>query len=139
MNSFIRNRSFFKKASNIRKNNVLKVVLCGAVGKIGQPISLLLKQSPYVEELALYDIKDTYGLGLELSHIDTQCNVKSYQGVDQLCDALSGAKVVLIVANTQNNTKNLFEANANIVSSLMFAVAEFCPEVNFASYIIIIN
>jgi malate dehydrogenase len=33
-----------------------KAVVVGAAGGIGQPLSLLLKQSTLVKELALYDV-----------------------------------------------------------------------------------
>lgn len=35
--------------------------MLGAAGGIGQPMSLLLKQSPLVSHLALYDIVNTPG------------------------------------------------------------------------------
>jgi hypothetical protein len=34
-----------------------------------QPLSLLLKASPYVDELALYDVVNTPGVAADLSHI----------------------------------------------------------------------
>jgi malate dehydrogenase len=37
------------------------VAVLGAAGGIGQPMSLLLKQSPLVSHLALYDIVNTPG------------------------------------------------------------------------------
>jgi hypothetical protein len=33
-----------------------KVAVVGAAGGIGQPLSLLLKLSPYVKELSLFDV-----------------------------------------------------------------------------------
>ena len=36
---------------------------------ICQPLSLLLKASPYVDELALYDVVNTPGVAADLSHI----------------------------------------------------------------------
>lgn len=38
------------------------MAVCGASGGIGQPMSLLLKQSPLVTELSLYDIVHTPGV-----------------------------------------------------------------------------
>ena len=38
-----------------------KVALLGASGGIGQPLALLLKQSPLVTHLSLYDIAHTPG------------------------------------------------------------------------------
>lgn len=65
----------------------------GASGGIGQPLSLLLKQSPLVTELSLYDIVNTPGVAADLSHIDTPAKVKGFAGADQLKDSLKGAQV----------------------------------------------
>ena len=61
-----------------------KVAVCGASGGIGQPLSLLLKGSPHVTELSLYDIVHTLGVAADLSHIDTAATVKGYNGPEQL-------------------------------------------------------
>lgn len=37
----------------------------------GQPLSLLLKLSPLVDELALYDVVNTPGVAADLSHISS--------------------------------------------------------------------
>jgi hypothetical protein len=47
------------------------VAMLGAGGGIGQPISMLLKLSPLVSELRLYDIVRTLGVGADLAHIDS--------------------------------------------------------------------
>jgi len=73
----------------------------GASGGIGQPLSLLLKQSPLVTELSLYDIVNTPGVAADLSHINTPAKVKAYNGPEQLKDSLKGAQVC------RNNIKNL--------------------------------
>lgn len=65
----------------------------GASGGIGQPLSLLLKQSPFISELSLYDIVNTPGVAADISHIDMAAKVKAYNGPDQLKDALKGAQV----------------------------------------------
>ncbi|KAJ8678232.1 hypothetical protein QAD02_014019 [Eretmocerus hayati] len=69
-----------------------KVAVMGASGGIGQPLSLLLKQSPLVTELSLYDIVNTPGIAADLSHIDTACRVKGYTGPDQLRESLAGVQ-----------------------------------------------
>ena len=38
-----------------------KVAVLGAAGGIGQPLALLLKHSPLINQLALYDIVNTPG------------------------------------------------------------------------------
>lgn len=65
----------------------------GASGGIGQPLSMLLKNSPLVTELSLYDIVNTPGVAADLSHIDTPAKVKAFNGPDQLKDSLRGAQV----------------------------------------------
>lgn len=50
--------------------------MLGASGGIGQPLSLLLKNSPLVSRLTLYDIAHTPGVAADLSHIETRANVK---------------------------------------------------------------
>ena len=46
-----------------------KVAVLGAAGGIGQPLSLLLKLSSEVYELACYDIVGTPGVAADLSHV----------------------------------------------------------------------
>ena len=48
-----------------------KVTVLGASGGIGQPLSMLLKLSPYITELACYDIAHTPGVAADLSHVRT--------------------------------------------------------------------
>ena len=67
-----------------------KVMVAGASGGIGQPLSLLLKQNPLVSNLALYDIAPvTPGVAVDLSHMDTPAKVNGYKGPDQLANAVS--------------------------------------------------
>lgn len=52
------------------------MAVLGASGGIGQPLSLLLKNSPLVSQLNLYDIAHTPGVAADLSHIETRADVK---------------------------------------------------------------
>lgn len=70
-----------------------KVAVMGASGGIGQPLSLLLKQSPLVTELSLYDIVNTPGVAADLSHINTPAKVRAFNGPEQLKNSLKGAQV----------------------------------------------
>jgi hypothetical protein len=45
---------------------MVKVTVCGAAGGIGQPLSLLLKQSELITHLSLYDIVNTPGVAADL-------------------------------------------------------------------------
>jgi malate dehydrogenase len=51
-----------------------KVAVLGAGGGIGQPLSLLLKLSPFVDELSCYDIQGTPGIAADLSHVRRRCS-----------------------------------------------------------------
>ena len=57
-------------STTINKNHC-KVAVLGAGGGIGQPLSMLLKLSPVVDELACYDIVGTAGVAADLSHVST--------------------------------------------------------------------
>jgi len=72
----------------INPQNNVKVAVCGASGGIGQPLSLLLKNSPLVSELSLYDIVHTPGVAADLSHIDTASSVVGFNGPENLEKAL---------------------------------------------------
>ncbi|GFG35833.1 hypothetical protein Cfor_07251 [Coptotermes formosanus] len=110
----------------------VKVAVCGASGGIGQPLSLLLKGSPHVTELSLYDIVHTPGVAADLSHIETAAAVKGYNGPEQLKDALKGAEIVIIPAGVPRKPgmtrDDLFNTNASIVRDLAKACAEVCPK-----------
>ncbi|RDD36544.1 Malate dehydrogenase, mitochondrial [Trichoplax sp. H2] len=109
-----------------------KVAVLGASGGIGQPMSLLLKQSPLISELALYDVAHTPGVAADLSHIDTSTKVAGYTGNDELRKALDGCSVVVIPAGVPRKPgmtrDDLFNTNASIVQSLTDACARTCPE-----------
>lgn len=62
----------------------VKVAVCGASGGIGQPLALLLKQSPLVTKLSLYDIVHTPGVAADLSHIDSPAVTSGHNGPENL-------------------------------------------------------
>lgn len=117
--------------STSSQNNV-KVAVCGASGGIGQPMSLLLKQSPLVTELSLYDIVHTPGVAADLSHIDTISKVTGYNGPENLEKALQGADIVIIPAGVPRKPgmtrDDLFNTNASIVRDLVAGCAKACPK-----------
>lgn len=51
------------------------MAVLGGAGGIGQPLALLLKQSPLISQLSLYDIVGTPGVAADLSHIETPAQV----------------------------------------------------------------
>lgn len=77
------------------------MAVLGASGGIGQPLSMLLKTSPRVGELALYDVANTPGVAADLGHISTASSVKGYVGPDQLPQALQGCDLVVIPAGEE--------------------------------------
>lgn len=109
-----------------------KVAVLGASGGIGQPLSLLLKQSPRVTQLSLYDLRGTPGVAADLSHISTAGSVHGFQGEEQLGKALEGAQVVVIPAGVPRKPgmtrDDLFNTNASIVKALAEAVAKYSPK-----------
>ena len=83
------------------------VAVLGASGGIGQPLSLLLKRSPFVSKLTLYDIAHTPGVAADCSHISTKAKTAGYMGPEQLHDCLKGANVVLIPAGVPRKPGNI--------------------------------
>ncbi|KAK7185542.1 hypothetical protein DPSP01_010778 [Paraphaeosphaeria sporulosa] len=109
-----------------------KVAVLGASGQIGQPLSLLLKSSPLVTELRLYDVVHAIGVATDLNHIDTRAKVSGYLPADNgLEKTLTGAELVIIpagIARKPGMTRDdLFKTNANVIADLLSGVAKFCP------------
>lgn len=111
----------------------MKVTVLGAAGGIGQPLSLILKNSlPAGSCLSLYDVAPfTPGVAKDLSHVPTDVCVDGYTG-DDLLKALEGADVVVIpagVARKPGMTRDdLFKVNAGIVANLVKNCAKVCPK-----------
>lgn len=127
-------RSMLKNLSrqfSVSQADNAKVAVMGASGGIGQPLSLLLKNSPLVSDLSLYDVQHTKGVGADLSHIESKANVTSWVGQSELHDSLEGANVVVIPAGVPRKPgmtrDDLFNVNATIVADLATAVAKVCP------------
>ncbi|POV95140.1 hypothetical protein PSHT_15832 [Puccinia striiformis] len=98
--------------------NFTKVAILGAAGGIGQPLSLLMKQSSLVSELSLYDVRGSPGVAADVSHINTASTCKGYLPQDGgLEKALEGAQIVLVPAGM----------NA-IAADLATAAAKVCPK-----------
>ncbi|PGH14432.1 malate dehydrogenase, NAD-dependent [Helicocarpus griseus UAMH5409] len=112
---------------------MVKAVVLGASGGIGQPLSLLLKASPLVDELALYDVVNTPGVAADLSHISSIAKIKGYLPSDDgLKNALTGADVIVIPAGIPRKPgmtrDDLFKVNAGIVQTLVKGIAEHSPK-----------
>ncbi|KAI9056658.1 malate dehydrogenase [Trametes sanguinea] len=112
---------------------MVKAVVLGAAGGIGQPLSLLLKTNPSITELSLYDIVNTPGVAADLSHIDTPAKVAGFLPPDEgLKKALTGADIVIIPAGVPRKPgmtrDDLFKINAGIVRDLAKGIAEAAPK-----------
>ncbi|KAF2158522.1 hypothetical protein M409DRAFT_38197 [Zasmidium cellare ATCC 36951] len=110
-----------------------KVAVLGASGQIGQPLSLLLKMSNLVNDLFLYDVVHSVGVGVDLNQIDTPGKVQGFLPADNgLEQALAGAEVVVIpagIARKPGMTRDdLFKTNAGVIKTLITAVATTCPK-----------
>jgi len=125
---------FGQLAKNFSTTNAANrhVAVMGASGGIGQPLSLLMKNSPLVTKLSLYDIVHTPGVAADLSHINSPAQVTGFVGPDQLADSLKGCEVVVIPAGVPRKPgmtrDDLFNTNASIVANLAKACAENCPK-----------
>lgn len=109
-----------------------KVAVLGAAGGIGQPLSMLLKLSPAVDELACYDVQGTPGVAADLAHIPTKAPVTgTLPDNNGLETALKGASVVVIPAGVPRKPgmtrDDLFNINAGIVKTLVEGCADHCP------------
>lgn len=108
-----------------------KVAILGAAGGIGQPLSLLVKMSPLVSDLHLYDIANVKGVAADISHCNTPSRVADFTGPSELENCLKGVDVVVIPAGVPRKPgmtrDDLFNINANIVKTLTEAVADHCP------------
>ncbi|GJE92943.1 NAD-malate dehydrogenase [Phanerochaete sordida] len=112
---------------------MVKAVVLGAAGGIGQPLSLLLKANPAVTELGLYDIVNTPGVAADLSHISTPAKVVGYLPPDDgLAKTLKGADIVVIPAGVPRKPgmtrDDLFKINAGIVRDLATGIAKAAPK-----------
>lgn len=90
----------------------------GAAGGIGQPLSLLLKMSPLISHLNLYDIAHTPGVAADLSHIRTKARVSGFLGESQVKESLEGANVVIIPAGVPRKPggwRMFLTVNANLI------------------------
>ncbi|CBI15218.3 unnamed protein product, partial [Vitis vinifera] len=109
-----------------------KVAILGAAGGIGQPLALLIKMSPLVSALHLYDIANVKGVAADLSHCNTPAQVLDFTGTSELANSLKGVDVVVIPAGVPRKPgmtrDDLFNINANIVKTLVEAVADNCPD-----------
>ncbi|MXP51336.1 malate dehydrogenase [Pantoea sp. SoEX] len=110
----------------------MKISILGAAGSIGQTLSLLLKlYLPEGSKLYLHDVKPVMaGLALDLNHIPTNIEVKSFVG-ENPSPALKNADIVIIAAGIPRKPgmerEDLFKINANIILNLTKQIALTSP------------
>ncbi|KAI1467206.1 malate dehydrogenase [Daldinia caldariorum] len=119
---------------------MVKAVVAGASGGIGQPLSLLLKLCPLIDELALYDVVNTPGVATDLSHISSTAKVTGYLPKDDGGKiAFKDADIIVIPAGIPRKPgmtrDDLFNINAGIVKGLVEIAAEVAPN----AYILVIS
>lgn len=119
---------------------MVKAVVAGASGGIGQPLSLLLKLSPLVDELALFDVVNTPGVAADLSHISSPAKITGYLPKDEGNKAaFKDADIIVIPAGIPRKPgmtrDDLFKINAGIVKGLIEVAAEVAPN----AYILVIS
>jgi len=112
---------------------MVKAVVAGASGGIGQPLSLLLKGCPLIDELALYDVVNTPGVAADLSHISSPAKVTGYLPKDEGAKAaFRDADIIVIPAGIPRKPgmtrDDLFNINAGIVKGLIEVIAEVAPK-----------
>jgi hypothetical protein len=108
-----------------------KVAVLGAAGGIGQPLSLLIKMSPLVSDLNLYDIANVKGVVADLSHCNTPAKVCSvYLSTKRFCQLklkidittlVRGSSFFLILLHGVMESL----ASSNVWRSLKFEVVFF--------------
>lgn len=111
---------------------MVKVTVFGASGGIGQSLSLLLKLDQRIDQLALYDVVNTVGVGQDLSHIDTTARVESFLPENEgLQKSLQGTDLVIIPAGVPRKPgmtrDDLFKINGGIIRDLLFGISQFAP------------
>ncbi|KAK6841627.1 malate dehydrogenase [Apiospora arundinis] len=112
---------------------MVKAVIAGASGGIGQPLSLLMKLCPLVDELALYDVVNTPGVAADLSHISSTAKITGYLPKDDGGKAaMKDADIIIIPAGIPRKPgmtrDDLFKINAGIVKGLIEIAADVAPK-----------
>jgi malate dehydrogenase len=122
---------------------MVHVAVIGAAGGIGQSLSLLLKNGlPHNSVLSLYDVMGAAGVAADLSHIDTNVEVRFGQGKlptvqndPELVRLAAGVDVFVIVAGVPRKPgmtrDDLFKVNAGICLDIVQTCAMASPKACF--------
>ena len=108
-----------------------KVVVAGAAGGIGQPLSMLLKLCPLVGDIGLLDVVGTEGMAADLSHINTAGAVLGHPATATTPEPLRDADIFVVLAGKAQKPgmtrDDLFAFNARIIHLIATNAAKFCP------------
>ncbi|EPY27222.1 malate dehydrogenase [Strigomonas culicis] len=125
---------FFRKKA---EKKLGKVVVFGATTAVGQPLALLLKMCPHVRELvccntALDGPVPTVGVAADISHMDTDAQVRYAQDVNDWPAALHEAQLVLVCSGAnfdvlREHRDAALQATAPAMETVMRAVATGAP------------
>lgn len=92
----------------------------------------MMSVNPNVSQLALYDLVNSPGVAVDLSHINSKCHVEGYKGPKELKKTLEGANMVIVSAGLPRKPgmtrDDLFMVNAGISFELAKACASICPK-----------
>ncbi|XP_045473871.1 malate dehydrogenase, mitochondrial-like [Harmonia axyridis] len=113
-------------------NEHIKVTIIGGMGSTGKPLAMLLKQSPLIDELCIYDVRACKGFVHELNHIDTRCTVTGHCGKCNLGKALQNSRIiVMLMSVTKGSIQNYsaqFEQNAPLVQCITEFIGNCSPK-----------
>ena len=76
--------SILRCFSSLSTAKGINVSILGASGRLGRLVALILKQSPRIAQLRLYDIPGSKPFGPDLHQIDTKCQIFETQDGNQL-------------------------------------------------------
>lgn len=113
--------------------NATRVTIIGANGGVGQSVCLLLKRSPKIKELILYDLTNVEGVALDVSHINTYPKVTSYWGPENLKNAIKGTTIIVVTASVPRDKnitsrESFFDGNAKIIADATYAMVDVAPK-----------
>lgn len=113
--------------------NAIRVTVIGANGGVGQSVCLLLKRSPKIKELILYDLSNVEGVALDISHINTYPKVTCHWGPENLKNAIKGTTIIVVTASIPRDKsitsrESFFDGNAKIIADVTYAMAEVSPK-----------
>ncbi|CAH1173588.1 unnamed protein product [Phaedon cochleariae] len=130
---FIKKTVFSANARFSSSNSSSIVTILDASCKLGKNLALLLKQSPLIGELRLYDKnRNICAIAEDLSHIDTRTKVKSFGGRPVLKHAVMDANIVVTIGGCKESIretpKQMFERNVDDVRLAALHMIEFNPK-----------